>query len=421
MEVPAAKKVLKKAGLKPAGLKPNADGKIPKATPDHRLVATGWAKKVVRRARNPAGKKVIKISYPNVRPGTKIPRGSRLYIRTRQVLAGRPEMPSIGGPEQGNIPPPIIVPIGATPVDPTPRQENPNPAPEVDLGAETEKYFADHTAYVEFSGCSALIYRNAGGSVKAAPFANHCLPRSEFAPREVGSDGRTYVNIGPKSLAVSTGDKVGNLAKKTEIQDIIVPKDGDITADFAVGVPRGSSVEEAVQANANASLTEQEIAQLQPGSEMFLSGFPAFQPYNTDGGTKRQIWKMNYLAKDVPIKTTAGNDFRVIMTGVNETPDGALCTDGNSGAGAVVRIVNGSSVSFKTAGNNVGNYDLRPGSRNAYGFSDQLISEIKSWLHTTTGVDVSSYDGVCFFSPVQPATGNYNVVRLVTSDSQISR
>lgn len=419
MEISSAKLALKKAGLRPAGLKPNNKGKIPKASPGHELVVTGWAKKVVKRVRNRAGKLVNKISYPVVRSGTKLPKGSPLFIRTREVDI--PQQPPEDTPKPEPIDRPVDVPEGITPpvrepVTPVPIENV--PSPEIDLNAETEKFLKSETVQIPFlNNCSGMLIRNQDNRIIGAVSARHC-GLGDATVRIQGSDGNLYV-VKSEPLQVKRGENTNNMSTVFTAGQVIVAPEGDPGHDLAIVVSTSSTPTEVLNEVQKNLISEGEIAGLSPGTEMTISGFPNAQPGNTTGVIRRQSMKAGFIGT-TNVFTANNQTIYSIMVGMKPNVDGAICSYGASGGvGVLPRVIlqpdGTKKVSFKWLGILAAYDDFRlPGENTvvAEGYYGPLIRQQRFEQSGYAEVLKPDLAGVCYTDHKIPGPSNRQIIRI---------
>lgn len=207
------------------------------------------------------------------------------------------------------------------------------------------------------NGCSGLLLWRPDGRASGAITAEHCGLYPEHEPRVTGSDGRSYlVRTDP---FVRAGSEIGSSRALGKVTRAVLSPPGAQT-DLALFVFEGHTVEEVLADYDRDLISGRGLGTLPRGANVQLAGFPDLQPRNP-GPERLQTWDAGFIGP-VTIKTTPygiTRFVRTLMLSVRPNGDGALCSPGASGGGAVVSFDEGGEVVTRHLGVLSGSDDFR--------------------------------------------------------------
>jgi hypothetical protein len=201
------------------------------------------------------------------------------------------------------------------------------------IPAKVKAEMNKNAAYMQGSGCSGSIIRNAKGKAIGALTAEHCSLRNADNRRIEGSDGKVYIVQEP--VLARTGSDRNKLRTVAHIKQYIAPPAGDTVRDIVLGVAAGHTPAEVYKAYNKTALTQRQAEKL-TGGNLWNSGWPIDQPDNPTN-MRRQDMKMTILGPGTTI-TTLGERIDVIWAAVKDTKDGAKCSFGDSGSRGFVMV-----------------------------------------------------------------------------------
>ncbi|HET7320264.1 MAG TPA: hypothetical protein VFI84_01600, partial [Candidatus Saccharimonadales bacterium] len=292
-----------------------------------------------------------------------------------------------------------------------------------------------NTVYLPWAGCSGSLIRNQAGEAIGVLTAEHCGLRDGddsspyakyFHHRVQGSDGQSYLALNTEPV-VEVGDNLQSLQPAGKLKQVIVPPKGDTSLDVALGVLDGHTADEVLQAyNAN-RLSDQDIQNLKLGQDIYLSGWPTYQPNNT-GSMERQSFHLAVLGVE-NVTVTSGETMPMLLAAVPRDKDGATCSFGDSGGEGFIEEAHTDSNGLPyTIRHTVGTLSAFMDHGGDIYWSKQVANENTSYYEHKYGAKLS-YQGtdgqihnmdICGFAyqPPQPGT-NGEVVNLVSSHAEI--
>lgn len=270
------------------------------------------------------------------------------------------------------------------------------------ISAEIKSFMRENTLYLkELGGCSGQAIRNKEGTIIGALTAEHCSLNSPLTRKEV--NGRSYI-VQPKPVIMRTGPTRGKLEREGVINRWILPKTSDATHDLAIGVKKGHTAEEVLDAYKATALSPSQIAKLQPGEDVYMSGWPVYRPSHLGGTNPQESFKMSFVNKGQSF-STSGKTLNVAWASVPRNKDGSVCSFGASGSeGFVYSHGKVSSLGTLSVFN-----DLKltvPGISNAHVPTAEELKE----------TDVAA---LCGFNFELPTADTHDVVKVVRAEKDI--
>jgi hypothetical protein len=190
--------------------------------------------------------------------------------------------------------------------------------------------------------CSASAIRNKRNQVIGMMTAEHCGLNQTDANSEEGSDGQNYI-VQPKPWMVYSGENLERLATVAKIDQYIVPNTRHTTSqDLVLGVAKGHTREQVLNAYEQSALSAKEIQKLKPGTTMYMAGYPTYQPVNWTDNEQRQMFAMTIIrTATVKILGDPGEPdkiLKVVQAAVPTDEQGAVCSYGASGSRGFVMV-----------------------------------------------------------------------------------
>jgi|GEM_PF-2731708 hypothetical protein len=237
------------------------------------------------------------------------------------VQAGSPDMSSL------------------TPDTPIPSSLNPA---RLNIPRAVKNYMRYNTLFLPFndSWCSAAAIRDRKQQIIGIMTAEHCELNTADASGIYGSNGQEYESW-TAPIHVYRGENLERLKTIAEIDEFIVP-DQEHTPyqDVALGVAKGSTTGQVLKAYEASRLSDTAVHNLKPGTTIYMSGYPGYQPVNWTDNIQRQTFAMTALGP-ATIRTTGVQQnnasgmpkrLHVLNAVVPTDEQGAVCSYGASGS-----------------------------------------------------------------------------------------
>ena len=372
---------------------------VPELSPDPKTATVH----IILQKREPA------IAQSIIEPFSVIPR-----TEAANVVASKPARPIPDGPRKAN--PSRTVPQKS--------RDHPLPSPDsgpvslpfntINLSESVKTELAERTLFIPETFCTGTEILDDNANLIGYMTAKHCM---QYLQSIIGSDGQYYAVL--NSPDVDTGDSMGNLQKAGTTASFIYSKNTD--QDMMIGVFKKGD-EATVLAQVKKQYVGFDEAENIPFlSQAVLSGWPGYQPRNPNSFTRQNF--DGFVIGTQTINTVSGGgtpvdeNLKVVWVAIQDSPDGAKCSFGNSGGvGSVMTPQADGSTKLMPLGPLSAFMDFE-GTTYSNPTDAAAVRRSAEAYFARIGhqVDLSNVSAICGFSVAQPdGTNIVNVVKNVT-------
>jgi hypothetical protein len=279
----------------------------------------------------------------------------------------------------------------------------------------------EYAARTGDQNCSAFLLRAGGtGEADGAITAAHCnltdpsklsslaIQGGEADPAwfRSGSNKKTYVVEANGAQLIQIGSVSNHMKTVGEANQVLTSTNGDV--DEALMVFKGHTLKEVLNDLKAETASAAEIAALIPGQDLLVAGWPELQEGDHHGNQELQSFAATYIGSGKTTEVDTGKTTNVLWLAFPKNEDGATCSPGVSGSGAVAMVTGEHSPSLVSIATKQDSGPLDPN----YPSAPEIVQE-------NPDIDWTQFASVCAFSTLDLTTYPDTLLQVVESIKQI--